>query len=154
MELTDLIPKEVTLVKILSTEEGEQQISLTLRKFDLEDESWIKSAYPNLKEVFDEVQMEPISRIAFHQLTNKSKLDLMKIKFEQVTEEGEIEEICKTGPQKLRKITVGFNDQIELLKAILETRGLSMPVVEEISKTANKEANELGKRMLQAQEKK
>ena len=68
--------------------------------------------------------------------------ELMKIKFVEMSEDGEESESSKTGPQKVRKLTVGYPEQMELLTALLKTRGFSMPIIEELAEHMETEAKE------------
>lgn len=134
MELDQLIPEQVTITKNITGVSEDRILELTLRPFNLEDESWLKRAYPGnaLKEAFESMNMDAISRIGFHQLKVECKKELMKIKFMDMDEEGNEIEISKTGPQKLAQLIVGYPEQLEFLKALLKTRGFSMPIIEEL----------------------
>ena len=135
MELTDLVPEKATISKTFTDDnDQEHNLELTFRPFSVEDEAWLKRAYGDrLKEVFDTMDMASISRIGFHQLTVTSKRALMKIKFVDIDEEnGEEKEVHKTGHQKLGAITTGYPAQVELIQALLKTRGFSMPIIEEL----------------------
>ena len=149
MNLEQLIPQSATIIKKIKGENEEREIELKLREFDLEDESWLKVAFGDkLQELFEKMDMDAISRIAFHQLEIESKRELMKLKFMDMDDDGNESEVAKTGPQKFRKITVGYPDQFELLTALLKTRGFSMPIIEELAEHIDKEAEKLnpGKR--------
>jgi len=134
MELEQLIPEQVTITKTIKGESEDRTLELILRPFNLEDESWLKRAYPGdaLKKAFESMNMDAISRIGFHQLQIEGKRELMKIKFMDMDEEGKEVEISKTGPQKLAQLIVGYPEQLEFLKALLKTRGFSMPIIEEL----------------------
>lgn len=141
MNLEELIPERATITKTIKGEGEEREIELNLRPFNLEDESWLKVAFGDkLKEIFEKMEMEAISRICFHQLEIESKKEVMKLKFMDMDEEGNESEISKTGPQKIRQIVVGYPEQMELLTALLKTRGFSMPVIEELAQHMETEA--------------
>lgn len=143
MELEQLIPEKATITKTIEGEGESRTLELVLREFNLEDESWLKAAYGDkLQELFEQMDMDVISRVAFHQLEVESKKELMKLKFFDVDENGEDIEIAKTGPQKFRQITKGYVEQFDLLKALLKVRGFSMPIVEEIGEHLMKEQEE------------
>lgn len=134
MQLEELIPESVTFTKKIKGEGEDRELTFILRPFSLEDESWLKRAYPGdaLKKAFESMNMDAISRIAFHQLEVECKKELMKIKFMDMDEEGKDIEVAKTGPQKVAHLVIGYPEQMELLKALLKTRGFSMPIIEEL----------------------
>ena len=135
MNLEELIPERATIIKTIKGENEEREIELHLRPFNLEDESWLKVAFGDkLQELFEKMDMDAISRICFHQLEIESKKEIMKLKFIDMDEDGNESEISKTGPQKVRHLVVGYPEQMELLTALLKTRGFSMPIIEELSK--------------------
>lgn len=135
MNLNELIPEQASMDVTIPAESGVETLKITLRPFDLEDESWLKSAFGDeLKEKLEKLDMDVVSRMAFHQLEIEVKRKLMKIKFLDMNEDtGEEVEIAKTGPKKLRKIIIGVPQQLELVEALLKTRGFSMPILEELS---------------------
>lgn len=142
MELDQLIPEKVTITKEIVTEKETRSIDLTIRPFSLEDEAWLKAAYPGdkLKEAFEQMDMSSISRIAFHQLEMGCKRDLMSIKFMDIDEDGQDIEVAKTGPQKFGMLIKGYPEQLDLLKALLKARGFSMPIIEELGEHIKEEA--------------
>ena len=143
MELDQLIPERATIIKKIEGDGETRELEINLRPFSLEDESWLKVAFGDkLKELFETMNMEAISRICFHQMEIEAQRELMKIKFMEMDEDGEEKESSKTGPQKIRKLIVGYPEQMELLTALLKTRGFSMPVIEELSKHMETEAKE------------
>ena len=142
MELDQLIPEKTTWKKTIKGEGESREITLVFRPFDLDDEAWMKRAFgDDLQEKFEKVDMDAISRIAFHQLELESKRELMAIKYLDMDEDGNEVEVAKTGREKLGKLCVGMSEQIELLKVILNARGLSMPIVE---KLIDEETGDLG----------
>lgn len=133
MELEELIPERATWIKEIKGEGETRELELHFRPFSIEDESWLKQAFGDrLKEIFEKMEMQSISRIAFRQLEPECKRELMKLKFMDIDEDGEDIEIAKRGPEKLSKIIVGYPEQMELLKILLKTRGFSMPIIEEL----------------------
>ena len=142
MELDQLIPETATITKVIKGEDEERTIELVLRPFNIEDESWLKRAFgERLKELFESMDMDTISRVCFHQLDIDSKREIMKLKFMDMDEDGNESEVAKTGPRKIAMITVGYPEQIELLQALLKTRGFSMPIIEELGDHLVSEAN-------------
>jgi len=146
MEIEQLIPESVDWTpKFKDENNDEKEVTFTFRPFNLEDESWLKRTYgeKQLQEIFENLQMEKIVRIAFRQLDTNSKRELMKIKFIDIDEDGNEIEIAAKGPDKLGCFVVGYPDQLELMKKLLRTRGISMPILEA-----------LGEKILEEQKKK
>lgn len=140
MELEQLIPEKASLTKKVNAGGKESEIVLNFRPFNVEDESWLKRAFGDkLQKHFENMDMEVISRIAFHQLEIESKRKIMSIKFIDIDEDGEEIEVAKTGPKKVAQMTEGYNEQYELLKILLKIRGFSLPIVEEITSHLDKE---------------
>lgn len=138
MEIEELIPERVQWVPKFKNENNEEkEITFHFRPFNLEDESWLKREFGEkvLIEIFEKMKMKEISRIAFRQLELESKRSLMSMKFMDIDEEGNEIEIATKGPEKLSALIVGFPQQIELLKMLLKTRGISMPVLEKMGET-------------------
>ena len=135
MELDQLIPETAIIKKEVQSEDGPRSLILKLRPFSIEDESWLKRAFGDrLKKLFEDMDMDTISRVAFHQLDIDSKREIMKLKFIDMDENGVESEVAKTGPKKIGMVTVGYPEQLELLQALLRTRGFSMPIIEELGK--------------------
>ena len=133
MELDQLIPEKTSWKKTIQGESETREFTFNFRAFDLEDESWLKRTFgDSLREKLEQMDMDAITKIAFHQLEAESKRALMKVKFMDIDEDGNDVEVCTTGPAKFGKFVVGYPDQFELLKVLLKTRGLSMPIIEEI----------------------
>lgn len=143
MELEQLIPERVSWTKIIEGDGETRELELHFRPFSVEDESWLKTAFGDkLQEKFEKMDMEALTRIAFRQLDPECKRELMKIKFMDMDEDGNDIEIAKRGPEKLGKLIVGYPDQLELLKALLRTRGFSMPIIEELGEHIVNEVEE------------
>lgn len=138
MELDELIPERVEWIPKFTNEKNEEkEISFHFRPFNLEDESWLKREFGEkaLAEIFEQMKMREISRIAFRQLEIDSKRRLMEMKFIDIDEDGEEIEIATKGPEKLSALIVGLPQQLELLKMLLRTRGVSMPILEKLGET-------------------
>lgn len=130
MELTDLIPERVKW----EPKAGENVLELYFRPFCLEDESWLRRNYPGdeLQKVFSTLNATELSRICYHQLEPESKRSLMNVKFMDIDEEGKDIEVGKNGPEKIRLMVKGYSETMDLLNCLLKTRGLSVPLLEEI----------------------
>lgn len=138
MDLNDLIPERVQWKPSLNGEkDGEsKELEFYFRPFNLEDESWLKREFgeKQLQEIFEQLQMDKVARIAFRQLEVDSKRRLMDIKFIDIDEDGNEYEIALKGPDKVSALTYGLPEQLELLKMLLRTRGVSMPILDELGK--------------------
>ena len=109
-------------------------VHLDFRPFNLSDVSWLESNFTSIQiiSVFQNIDIENLCRIAFHQLTVECKIDLFKIKFEEVDEEtGAVTETQYTGPQRLMCLMSG--DKISgLYDLILKLRGISLETIEKV----------------------
>ena len=147
MQLEDLIPVRVKWNPKFKDAEGKEiDLEFTFREFNLEDESWLKREFgeDKLQQIFQNLQLDEICRIAYRQLDIDSKKRLMEIKFHDIDEDGNEIEIAQKGPAKLGYlIQGGLPDHLHLVKMLLETRGVSMPMLDE-----------LGKKILEEKEKK
>jgi len=135
MELEQLIPERVQWTPKFRDENNEEkEVEFFFRPFNLEDEAWLKREFGEkmLREIFEKLQMDKISRIAFRQFEVHSKRKLMEMKFLDLDEEGNEIEIAKTGPEKLGCLVVGYPDQLDLMKMLLKTRGISMPILDQL----------------------
>lgn len=147
MELTELIPERVQWTpKFKDQNDEEKVVEFFFRPFNLEDESWLKREFgeKQLREIFETLQMDKISRIAFRQFEVQSKRTLMEMKFIDIDEDGNEIEIAKTGPEKLGCLVVGYPDQLELMKMLLKTRGISMPILDQLGEKILEEQKKNG----------
>lgn len=135
MELEELIPERVQWTpKFKNNEDQEDEITFHFRPFNLEDESFLKKEYGQkvLAKIFENMEMDKISKIAFRQLELDSKRRLMEMKFIDMDEDGKEIEIATKGPDKLGCLIVGLPEQLDLMKMLLRTRGISMPILEKL----------------------
>jgi len=151
MELQDLVPRNVKWEPVLDNDGEEKQLSFSFRKFTIRDEAWLAENYPGekLTKVFSEWDINEICRIAYMQLAPASKRELMGIEFIDLDERGEEFEIAKTGPEKLQMLVAGLGEQKTLIEMLLETRGLSLPVVEKMYDKMSEEDKKKVESMLQ-----
>lgn len=126
MKLEELIPQEGK-IKLVDPEK-----EYILRPFTLQDEVWVRKTFGDeIDKIFqpDCVDLEGLSRIAYHQLADKS--DFVVREVTTVNEEGE-EVTERIGGYKLFMSRVkGINHKMELLFAVNETLGASRPDMEE-----------------------
>lgn len=146
MELDELIPERVSWTPTINGEKKD----FFFRPFNLEDESFLKREFGDekLKKIFEDLDMVQITRIAFRQLEVESKKELMKIKFIDVDEDGNDVEIAAKGPEKLSCLIVGLPEQLELVKMLLRTRGVSMPILDKLGEKIVEEQKEKAARDL------
>lgn len=143
-QLEDMVPAEVPWDV---TDKVGREMVLTFRPFTVGDEAWLKREYGNkLQEVFEKFKIDEICRIAFHQLNKESKKVLFEIKFVDIDEDGEEVELKLNGPNRVAMLVGGFKDQADLVKKLIETRGLSLPIIEEIGKTLGQQVEEEAKK--------
>ena len=138
MELEQLIPERVEWNPKITDENGtERELEFHFREFNLEDESYLKRTYgeKKLSEIFENMEMDIITRIAFRQLEIDSKRALMEITFKDLDEDGKDIEVALKGPEKLSYLIKGLNEQLDLIKMLLRTRGISNPLIEKLGET-------------------
>lgn len=137
MELDELIPQTVSWKPKYTDGDGKElEFDFTFRPFTLEDESWIKRNFPGdeLVKALNGYDKDAVTRIAYKQLNITSKKELMAVKFIDIDEHGKEVEYAKTGPDKIGLLIVGVPEQLKLLEMLMLTRGMSMPMAEEVGK--------------------
>lgn len=142
MKLTDMKPKQ-SKFKLKQVEK-----ELTLRPISLDDEIWLKEIYGDdgIQEVFENVNIEEISRIAFRLLITEDK-KLFKIREVTVVDENGEEGTFNIGGVKLlRTLIFGWEEKLVVLNALLENIGYSRPEVEETPKKKAKIAKKIAKK--------
>ena len=136
MNLEDLTPRAVTVeMDVSEVPEQPQLIELVLRPFSLRDDAWTNRNYTkeSLAKIFEKIDMPEIAKMVFNQLNIESKRTVMATTIMDMDEEGNEFEVKMNGPEKLMAMTKGFTNSIRLYKALLESKGLSMPVLEKIA---------------------
>lgn len=129
-DIQDMVPQSVEWD--LSEKAG-QELVLTFRPFTVNDEAWLDRHYgKELEKVFSEFKTIEITKIAFNQLELESKRKLMAVKFTDMDEDGNEIEIAKKGPEKIQCLLASWQEQADLIKMLVRTRGLSMPMIEEL----------------------
>jgi hypothetical protein len=108
-----------------------------LRKFNLEDEIWLKKTFGlNIEQAF--ADKESVCAIAWHQLQQEDRVDFKKQKVKIVNDEGDELTIEKGGLALFSSLVVGQLEQVEITKALLQTIGISRQKMEELEAEAEK----------------
>lgn len=137
VNLTDLNPRSVEFdLKIIDNDGTSHVISLTFRPFVLRDEEYLQRNW-NSKEIeaiFKEMKPKEMAMICFRQLNSDSKKKISEIKVMDCDDEGNEFEI-PNGYVKLMAITGGLASMMTLNKALIEAKGLSMPLLNKIQES-------------------
>ena len=132
MELKEFIPQETSFKLKIGTAEKE----LFLRPFNLRDEAWLDQQWTleERAEIFQKIDMPPICKIVWHQLTLESKKILMSVKVIDMDESGNELEIATSGPEKLMYcMSEGVQQSINVFQSLLTAKGLSTPALEKLA---------------------
>lgn len=113
----DLIPRE----SVFTLSEKPNKV-FTLKKFSLASQIWVKREFGNrLEEIFEKIELEPIARITFYLLKDKTEfkdeLDFMEA-------------------------IVTPKDKLGILRSLLETIGISQPIIDDALKSGDSNPNE------------
>jgi len=130
MNLTEMVPRE-SKFKLASVKK-----EFTLRPINLEDEIWLKREYGDarIQEIFEQIEIEPISRIVYRLITPEDKSFFKKRTIEIVTEDGDSLEEEMGGLKLFRFMIHGWDEKLALINALIENIGLSRPEVKEVNK--------------------
>lgn len=137
LKLEDIIPQasEFTLSATGKT--------YRLRPISLDDEVWLKQTFgESIKEVFEEVKMFEVCRIVFHQMEPESQKDFIKQNVKIVNEEGDSETLNIGGYKLLFSMVAGTREKMDMFKALLQTIGISRPILDKIGKVELEKKNE------------
>lgn len=127
LTIEDMIPKQSSFTLRAS---GIHE--WVLRPINAEDRMWLINTFggqAGLNAVFEAPDWTGICRIAYRQLEQESKKALVAAKVVEIDEEGNEAEVLITGPRLLQRMVISFDDQEKILKAVLETIGLSEKVM-------------------------
>jgi hypothetical protein len=118
------------------------QKTYRLNPFTLADEIWMSETFgKSIQEVFSEVKMKEICRIVFRLMNEEDKQEFAAQTVKIMNEEGESMEIRRGGAELLCLLVSGFNEKIAIFQALLDTLGVSRPVVEKISQSEDQKKN-------------
>lgn len=127
LKLSDIVPRP-SFFQLAATGDFEYQ----LRPFDLDDEAWLATTYPNLQDILTTMQMKHVAAIAWHQLDAPSREKFVKQKVEIVNDEGDKVVIEMGGLKLFSTMIRGVNEKVTIYKALMEAIGVSRPVLDEI----------------------
>lgn len=131
MDLNKLVPKESKLHLSAIKQD------FTLRPFSLSDEIWLADKYGSrVAEIFDVMDFEAISRIAFHQIVDKSFFKKKEVEF--ITEDGDVETVSLGGVELFRQLVKGWDEKINIMSAVIECITGSRPDLKEEEKPKKK----------------
>ena len=133
MDLTKLVPKKS---KLHLKEIGQD---FELRPFNLSDEIWLRESYGDrLGEIFELMDFEAVSRIAFHQIIDKSYFKKREVEF--ITEDGDTENVQLGGVELFRQLVKGWDEKIEIMSSVIECITGSRPELENEDKKKAKKS--------------
>lgn len=125
IELSDINPQPAEIMI-----GGEQY---TLRKFDLDDECWLRETFQGQAIFTEKMTTEQMCRIAFHQLTTKDKEKFQAVDVDIVSDDTGEKMTTKIGGWKLFRAKIsGPGEKLIIFKALLHTIGISRPMLNKI----------------------
>lgn len=114
-----------------------------LRAVSAADEIWMKQTFgDDLQKVFSEVRIREICRIVFRIMEQDSKASLAVRDVTIMDESGKEEKIQLGGVDLLMTLVSGISEQVEILKALLQTIGISRPMIDGFEAEAEKKSLE------------
>jgi hypothetical protein len=127
IKLEDIVPQGATFTL------SRTKKTYRLRPVSLADEIWLNKEFgAQIETIFREVRMREICRIVFHQLEEESKADFAKQTVTIMNEEGDKVSETKGGAELLFCLIAGFAEKMEIFNALLQTIGISRPMVEKL----------------------
>jgi hypothetical protein len=131
IELEDIVPRPATFYLERTKK------TYHLRAVSLEDELWMRRTFGDeIQNIFSQIQMEPICRIVFRQLEEKDKEDFLEQTVTLINEKGQKISETKGGSELLLCLICGFEEKIQIFKALMKTIGISRPILEQIGQTS------------------
>ncbi len=126
-ELSELVP-EPSSFSLRSTGK-----TYRLRAVSLADESWMAKTFGDkLPNVFAEMQMKEICRIAFHLMEGEEKRDFIVREVKFIDDAGnELVEV-RGGYELLFFCVQGLDERLAIYKALLQTIGVSRPKLDKL----------------------
>ncbi len=110
-----------------------------LKPFTLSDEIWLTDKFgTNLEKAFQD--RKSVCEIAWHQLEERNVFKKQKVKF--TNDEGDELEVEQGGFQLFANSISGAEEQMEMIKAIMQTFGISKPMMDELNEELEKKNQE------------
>lgn len=129
VNLEDLIP-QASVFELAKTGK-----TYRVRPISLEDEVWLAETFgPSLQRLLTEVNFAALARIAFHQMELEDQKEFLAKDVEIVNDEGEKATVRIGGYKLLLGMLSGRPEKDRLCTAVLETFGISRPIVERLEK--------------------
>lgn len=105
----------------------------TLRKFNLEDEVWLRDTFKGEPIFTEQMTTDHLCRIAFHQLTMHDKEKFQPIDVTIINEDTGEKSTVKMGGWKLFRAKIsGQGEKLIIFKGLLHTVGISRPMLNKI----------------------
>ena len=136
MKLESLVPRKSKFT--ISTEKN-GELEFELRPYTVRDEAFVVSNWKTTQELESIFvnDFPELCRLVYHMLTLDSQMRLKDIEVKYLDEDEEVK-IIKGGPNKLCALIAGDPmEQANIIKAIMECRGLSMPILEALVSEEN-----------------
>jgi hypothetical protein len=131
MKLDALVPRKSQFK--ITTEQGE--LEFELRPYTVRDEAFVVRNWKTTQELENIFlnDFPELCRLVYHMLTFDSQMKLKEIEV-RFLDENEDAQVVKGGPNKLCALINGDPiEQANIIKAIMECRGMSMPVLEALA---------------------
>ena len=132
LKLEDLIPQTAE-IKLRNLPD----VPLKLRPISMADEIWLKQKYGDkIESIFNELKMREICEMVYHQIEDKNLFVKRDIKI--VNEDGDEQVIKLGGVELLLMLISGTQEKIEMVQALLQTIGISRPMLEKLASDEEK----------------
>lgn len=106
-----------------------------LRIPNVDDQAWMKATFGNdLEKVLNSTDINGMAKLAFRLLKDKAPFSARD--FEGYNDDGEIEKKRLVGFEVLAQSIEGFQERINVYRALLSTVGMSQPVLDKLKKKA------------------
>lgn len=130
LSLLDLKPRSTSFNIDFVGEDKTQTHKFDLRPFTVADEVWMAQEFPDhdkLVAAMQNIDMEIICKITYHQMTIEGKRFLSKNVSVIDLVDGEEVELAEEGYKKLMHAVSGVENQLSVYTSLMEARGISVP---------------------------
>lgn len=114
-----------------------------LRPFNLADEAWLHQTFgEQIQKIFEEIRMQEIARIVFHQLEPESQREFAAQEvriIDEATGEEKVERIG--GATLLYQVISGFDEKLAIFRALMQTIGVSRQLLDGELEQAEKKSS-------------